>query len=270
MTKTPIHFMSDLHLEHSNFDLHAKIESGILVLAGDVSVDFTLMDAFFRKISENVRVVYVLGNHEYEGKLFDDVASDIKDMLSIYPNVKVLDNETTFIDGIKIIGSTLWTNFDIDDHFKRNDTIKLANDIMPDFNSVRIKDGETIKRFTAYDAIKKFEQSYAFIETELNTEYDGPVMVVTHFTPSRLSTHPKFGNQHLNAYWSNKMDHLVELADIWIHGHTHESMDYSIGDCKVFCNPRGNSALMNLSSNAMFEAGKHYEMQKKRMDATPK
>ena len=25
----------------------------------------------------------------------------------------------------------------------------------------------------------------------------------------------------------------------WSHGHTHESMDYMIGDCRVVCNPKG-------------------------------
>ena len=35
------------------------------------------------------------------------------------------------------------------------------------------------------------------------------------------------------------LDDLVSKADLWIHGHVHESYDYDIGNCRVVCNPRG-------------------------------
>jgi hypothetical protein len=44
----------------------------------------------------------------------------------------------------------------------------------------------------------------------------------------------------------------------WSHGHTHESVDYMIGDCRVVCNPRGyyngyNNEGLNLDFDPNFE-----------------
>ena len=33
--------------------------------------------------------------------------------------------------------------------------------------------------------------------------------------------------------------HFVEQADLWLHGHVHDSFDYRVGRCRVICNPRG-------------------------------
>jgi len=33
------------------------------------------------------------------------------------------------------------------------------------------------------------------------------------------------------------MDH--PQIKLWIHGHTHESFDYMVGDTRIVCNPRG-------------------------------
>jgi predicted phosphodiesterase len=30
---------------------------------------------------------------------------------------------------------------------------------------------------------------------------------------------------------------LVEQADVWIHGHVHDSFDYRVGKCRVVANP---------------------------------
>jgi len=43
----------------------------------------------------------------------------------------------------------------------------------------------------------------------------------------------------LSAAFASNLDHLVERADLWIHGHTHDNFDYQLGRCRVVCNPRG-------------------------------
>ncbi len=39
--------------------------------------------------------------------------------------------------------------------------------------------------------------------------------------------------------FARNLDSLVEQAEYWIHGHTHDSFDYGLGMCRVMCNPRG-------------------------------
>lgn len=250
--------MSDLHLESSNFDLHASIDRGILLLIGDISADFTMLDAFFRKLNPEVKAVYVPGNHEFEGKKFDEVVPFLKDLLTIYPNVTVLDNESVIIDGIKIIGSTLWTNFDIADYFVRRDILKRCDEIMPDFLKVRILDNGVYRRYTVQDSIRQFDKAVQYLEYELTrNRVNMPTVVATHFAPSKLSAHPKFEKDAMNAYWVNQIDHLVKLADYWFHGHTHETMEYKLDECFVGCNPRGTAHMLNLAQNALFDVNRH-------------
>ena len=33
------------------------------------------------------------------------------------------------------------------------------------------------------------------------------------------------------------LDELVMKADLWIHGHVHDSFDYMVGSCRVVTNP---------------------------------
>jgi hypothetical protein len=32
---------------------------------------------------------------------------------------------------------------------------------------------------------------------------------------------------------------MVDQVDVWCHGHMHNSSDYTVGDGRVLCNPRG-------------------------------
>ena len=40
---------------------------------------------------------------------------------------------------------------------------------------------------------------------------------------------------------------------LWIHGHTHDSFDYSVKGTRVLCNPRGY-AKNGVNENAVFDA----------------
>ncbi len=38
-------------------------------------------------------------------------------------------------------------------------------------------------------------------------------------------------------------------CELWVHGHTHYSFDYMVGNCRVICNPRGYSNIDNPDFN---------------------
>ena len=61
-----VQILSDLHLEHSNIDLKINSDINVLILAGDISADFTVLDFLLNKVPSTTQVLYVLGNHEYE------------------------------------------------------------------------------------------------------------------------------------------------------------------------------------------------------------
>ena len=67
--------------------------------------------------------------------------------------------------------------------------------------------------------------------------------MITHHAPSRRSIHPRFADSPLNACFVSDAEHLMgaKRAQLWVHGHTHDSFDYRLNGTRVVCNPRGYS-----------------------------
>ena len=69
------------------------------------------------------------------------------------------------------------------------------------------------------------------------------VVVVGHHSPSFQSCNPMYSNDYLmnGAYHSDLSEFILDHPEIvlWTHGHTHHCFDYTIGDCRIICNPRG-------------------------------
>ena len=62
-------------------------------------------------------------------------------------------------------------------------------------------------------------------------------------SPRKLSTHPRYADEIImnGAYSSDLSEFILDHPEIrlWTHGHTHHTFDYTIGECRVVCNPRG-------------------------------
>ena len=128
---------SDIHLEKYP-NRRIKPKSPNLILAGDVGVPiFSSYKTFFRETSSEFdRIIYVLGNHEYERcwmgidknnfaileQKFKERNLLIKDILSQFQNITILDNQMIQIEGKTIYGSTLWTNYYEKKMNKKNNT----------------------------------------------------------------------------------------------------------------------------------------------------
>ena len=82
-----------------------------------------------------------------------------------------------------------------------------------------------------------------YIMQILDMNKDKKCVVVTHHTPSFQSMHPMYANDGLmnGGYHSELSEYILDRPQIklWTHGHTHNSFDYTIGDTRVVCNPRG-------------------------------
>ena len=66
-------------------------------------------------------------------------------------------------------------------------------------------------------------------------------VVVTHHLPSTLSIGDQFKTSELNRFFVCDMSNIIldKKPVLWLHGHTHESCDYVVGDTRVICNPYG-------------------------------
>jgi predicted phosphodiesterase len=265
--KKKIGVLSDLHLESSNMKL--ELNCDVLVLAGDISQDFGLLYRFFEQnIPEGMPVIYVPGNHEYEGKRDFVVMEELKKIEKEFPNIHVLQNESIDIEGIRFIGSTLWSNFEgmgITNKKLVKDWCKFN---VVDFTYIFKKNPSNIHGAVPYtswtpdDMEKEFNKAYDFLKYELrNRETELPKFVVTHFAPTIESLDPNFKVGLHSAYWVNNLPELMGFCDYWVHGHTHSSFNYDYEGTKVICNPRGYSKLFDLSQNTKFDRKMYVEVE---------
>ena len=274
-----IRILSDLHLE---FDLEAAHQTrlrdhdaprprylawdpgntpaDVLVLAGDIltwdmmygymnkdeksGLIYTHFEGWFADRCEDYDlVIWVPGNHcYYDGRFvniqkgFAEWTTKINEVAQVkgYKGKLIVgDRFTVMHNDVKFICATLWTDF------MRGNPI-IMNQIqngLNDYNRINFKD----HRLITPQILEEHQQSRAFIEQELN--YDGKIVVVSHHAPSYQSVHPNFRGDVLNYAYFSDLDHLVERATLWCHGHTHSSFDYRIGEDlskgQVVCNPRG-------------------------------
>jgi len=209
----------------------------VVILAGDIH-SHTHAIPWAAKTFPTKQVVYVAGNHEFFNGHLHGLCVQMKQCAESYPNVHLLDNSSMVIDGVRFIGAVLWTDF----KFFGNTMASIgrclheAKNYMMDFSSIRF--GST-GWFLPADSVKLFRVSAMYLRETLAEPFDGPTVVVTHHLPSRLSVAKRFEKDLLTASFASHLDDLVEKADCWIHGHTHDSMDYELGKCRVVCNPRG-------------------------------
>lgn len=79
-----------------------------------------------------------------------------------------------------------------------------------------------------------------WLSGKLNERFDGPTVVVTHHAPHRGSLSALYASDWVSgAFVSELPDQFFEVPVLWVHGHTHISFDYKVGNCRVLCNPRG-------------------------------
>jgi DNA repair exonuclease SbcCD nuclease subunit len=203
----------------------------LLILAGDIfnfsmpSIELSNIKYLFNDI--NIPILYVAGNHEYYGSKISQFNKQIKTILT-KDNHYFLDNKSVVINGIKFIGSTLWSNFDGASNY--NDFAQLVKQNINDFYY--------IKDFTPYRCKKLNLEARKFLEDEL-TIGNEPKFVITHFVPTFSAVHPKFAASSLNPYFICNCDTLIQKSNWWVFGHTHSSFNYNHLGCHMICNPHG-------------------------------
>jgi predicted phosphodiesterase len=246
-----LHIVSDLHLSVAGFELPAA-DADVIVLAGDIARPAEAC-AWARQLAKPV--IYVAGNHEFYGSSLDDTLAALRQH-SAGTNVHVLEGDAVVIDGVRFLGTTLWTDFAIfDTSGQRAAAEAQALALIRDFSRIRAE-ASSPRLFTPADSIALFKHGAAGLESKLGEPFDGPTVVVTHHAPSTRSVHPRFESSLLNACFVSNAEHLLDgsRARLWIHGHTHDSFDYTVHGTRVLCNPRGY-AKHGVNENAAFDAG---------------
>lgn len=246
------HILSDLHLEFKAWEAPTT-NADVIILAGDIGshthgLDWAVRQAAFA----GKTIIYVIGNHEYYGAeligLKRQIFAKAESLRNEGHQIFVLDDEGMEFKGCRVLASTLWTDYRL---FGDGDEVAFAqreakysmNDHSCIFYAERGHQLDSYSRrsslFLPVHAARLHARSRAWLSGELNKPYAGKTVVVTHHLPSKLSVAERFKGSVLSAAFASNMDALVEKADLWCHGHTHDAFDYQLGACRIVCNPRG-------------------------------
>lgn len=230
-----IQIASDLHLtlleeRFPDYRVVEPAEADVLVLAGDIHRGAGAIETF---ADWPVPVVYVHGNHEfYHGDypaLLDDMRS-----ASAGGNVHFLEQDEFLLHGVRFLGCCLWTDYLLFPG-QQEEAMSTAEQLLRDHRVIRVPGG----LFTPQDALAAHQQSRAWLDRKLNESFDGITVVVTHHGPHPKSVHPRYAGMFLNAAFVSELTPMLAKADLWIHGHVHDSFDYQVMGTRVVANPRG-------------------------------
>jgi hypothetical protein len=262
---TKIKVVSDLHLEccehgHGIPDLG---KGEVLILGGDIlcARHFKkngnlkkVYNNFLKKCADNFDwVLYLAGNHEAYGYNYEGTWDTLKEHLP--EGIHLMEDSVVKIADWVFLGATLWTDFRNENALEMMEASQCLND----YKTIRI--GSNYRKMNPDDTLGFHKKSKQFLLDTLPMFSNQKVWVLTHHGPSYQSVHPKYRSAGIanGAYVSDLDDLILDNPQIkyWSHGHTHESFDYMIGDCRVVCNPRGyfghNTSGLNLNFNPNFE-----------------
>lgn len=227
-----LHILSDLHTEFGDFD-PPETDADIVVLAGDIGVGAVGVEWAARQFGEKP-VIYIPGNHEY---YHHDIGITDELKSGAPANIHVLDRNVFKIDGVRFLGTTLWTDFRLNGEGEAWFSRQKAKHSIHDFTTIRNGD----RRFTPEDSVRLHEESKAWLVSELRNASKGPTVVVTHHLPATPSIASRYRNDPLNPAFASRLEDIIEeyRPELWIHGHTHVPCDYEIFGTRVVCNPCG-------------------------------
>jgi predicted phosphodiesterase len=231
-----IHVLSDLHIEFGNFDV-PNTDADIVILAGDIHVGTKGVE-WASKAIKGKEVIYVVGNHEYYHGALPKLTEKLKRMAK-EANIHLLENESVTIGNVNFFGCTLWTDFRLLNNL--DISVASAETRMNDFHLIRRS--PEFRRLKPSDTAILHGKSRRWLEGRLDLGRNAGTrtVVITHHAPSIHSVPARYKKDHLSAAFASNLEEMIldSQIDLWVHGHIHDPSDYSIGNTRVVCNPRG-------------------------------
>jgi predicted phosphodiesterase len=245
----------DFGLLQSDWDLKLPSPDAydVVVLAGDIQVG--VQGLYWAAKTFRKPVIYLPGNHEFYGARLERMAVEMRACAKEL-GIHYLDNDALTLDGVRFIGSTLWTDFELFGSGMPDigRALHAAKNYISDFSTIIYG---TTGWFRPEQSVALHRVARQFLADELAQPFDGKTCVITHHLPSKRSVAERYADDVLSAAFASNVDDLVEQADVWIHGHTHDSFDYELKGCRVACNPRGYPDRKRSGyENRAFDAGK--------------
>lgn len=231
--------LSDVHTEFAPMSVPAAASDAadVVVLAGDIGKGIGGVK-WAAMMFPNTPVLYVPGNHEYYGGALPRTTEKMREAAK-GTTVTILERDRVELFGVRFLGTTLWTDFALFGDRNAPLSMEFAREGMNDYR--RIRRSPRFCRLRPEDTRRLSILSRGWLQDELAKPFDGPTVVVTHHAPSLLSIQPRYQADRLAPAYASVLDELVRQsgAAMWMHGHTHQCVRYTLGQTAVVANQRG-------------------------------
>ncbi|MFN0159854.1 MAG: metallophosphoesterase [Burkholderiales bacterium] len=228
-----IQVASDLHLEffERRFPEFRAVDvtgAQVLILAGDIHRHAQAAAAFR---DWPCPVLLIHGNHELYGA--DAAATDALLRASSQGSVTFLEQGEAVIDGVRFLGTCLWTDYALTGDAAQS--MLACGAVLMDHKAIRVGEG----MFQPGHALERHRAARAWLEAKLDEPFAGQTVVVTHHAPHVGSIHAQYAGDAMNPGFVSDLTPMMGKAVLWVHGHVHNSFDYAVAGTRVVANPRG-------------------------------
>jgi hypothetical protein len=218
-----IQILSDIHLDYRKSLPNIRPKAPYLFLAGDIG-NIETSPRIYKEFMDYVSKYWthtfvILGNHELysNAKNIEDLTDVYVALFQKYNNITFLNNEETYIEGYRVLGSTLWSHIDIS---KKDSIMKYVNSI----DKMNI---------TPMIYNKLHYLSAKWLETNYISSYPKTIIITHYPATQNIDTYaPKhrYQSQHIKDVIGtniagNKIFPYKDNKIIFISGHTHYSFD---------------------------------------------
>lgn len=275
---------SDLHLEGFNgrnaetlmidfLPADERDAESILVLAGDVSSHPEQLLAFLTECCKRFqKVYYVAGNHEFYHQDFEQYPKDMlaaivnrQDSFGVLQNLEFSFSSVGYeeLEDLKLrfVFGTLWGDGGPELADQAQVGFYLNDFRLITFPEHRDPSYRPMKRkLRVADMVYAHKKQKADIDSYLKQPFDGKTVVITHHLPSRRCVSPRYwpkdGSDGANGGFVGDCDSILaydHAPNLWIHGHTHDTIDTTLWKTRIICNPAGYRGEWGTQHNAFME-----------------
>ncbi|GGE00599.1 phosphatase [Aureimonas endophytica] len=239
------HLLSDIHDDYSSasgasYDIPAGLAADAILCVGDIAGRLSrrgLRWLMRQRDRTGLPIVLCAGNHDYWRSSLDTEIGRFRDRLGSEQGIHLLDGDEIVLNGCRILGGTLWTDYEIysDAYTAHVESTKYMNDLR------MIRTNSYQRRLRTWMLAEEHQRYRAFIEARLTIPFAGATIVMTHHAPSGRSLLGGRCTEPLDASYASNLEPLVRRynPDFWLHGHIHERRDYQLAGTRILANPRG-------------------------------
>ena len=186
-------------------------------------------------------VLHLDENEYYGGRSFDRMRRIMLDACAeAGDNVVFLDRTSILINGVRVLGTTLWSA-----------VVKDAGNEINDMDNIYVRDSDgDRRRWTVDDHNRQHRTEANWLTKAVRKSVDAgePMSIVlTHHSPSKKHALPSWFHRYFRGtveYFATDMDALFKNKShsnvaLWCFGHTHGNVDTMIHGTHVVSNQRG-------------------------------